>query len=675
MTFSFIRYQLCFLMIAGTLTPMLASGVQPMTDNITTEPSSAPQWLKQAQLLEQQQQWVPALAACSTAVAQAPDFVEAKLCQSRLLSRLGLFVEARRAMDGPSGLNGVDPAVIQSLDEDIAAGALRQAEKAYVPTSAERHAMFDNVLRLLGENQQRYPNSVRTQLDTIRALEKREHYAEAIARYELLRRSGDSWSTSTPAYIHSAAGISYMHLRAPNEALDAFNLALARDATNLDAAQGRVNAYADLLDMSSARDALALMKSLKLTAQQRFEADMLDIWLTAYENQTEQARRRFEALQDKAPAADTVEAALGKIALWQDRPHQAQEHFSLLAARDSRDYAAMNGLLQIAISVGDNQRADVELAKMTAAEPGHPDTIAAGKDWQLRRHFEWSTTYTQSNDTSPRANGESRAIETRLALPYLSSQLRPYAALAYEQHLFAGQRAAFRHNEIGLIYQWPWVGNFTVAARESRYTTRHVSPVLQADVRITDTLRIAALFERDSADAPARAHLDDITAQLIRGSLGWRVTPNITMRAFAADLKFTDQNHRKTQGIGLDAAIYNNARLALFASMDAEKTTNTTNTVAYFSPRRQDVIAVGVGANWLTWQRGDLSLQQTIRGAYSHVMQQNFSADYASNFRYEHNWSLGSRGSVNYGLGYVRRVYDGEPSVGPEFSASVSIRF
>lgn len=660
-----------------------ATGVLAQPVASTPSSSANEAWIARVNQAEKEQQYAVALSICRAAESATQNAIDkraARLCQARMLSLLGMFTDARQALDG---VENPDPAMVQKMDEDVAAASLRQAELAYADTAQDKARAVDRALQLIAENRRRYPQSLRSRFDEIRALERREKDREALAAFAQLEReikAGD-----IPAYVFHAAGLAYLRSHAPREALAALTRALERDPGNFEAALSRVNAYADLLDMESADMALAGTKKIAVEPGQKFEAEMLAIWLVAYQNRLAEAKRRFSALQDQAPNSDQLELALGRIAQWQDRPRDAEQHLSLVASRDPRNYQAHNGLRNVAAGVGDFGEAMQRLDIMKALEPEHADTVEAQRDWQLKRSFAISTTYSQSNDQSPRANGASRSLDSRFDLPYIGMQLRPYAVGQQEWHKFVDREATFRRTEAGLVYWWPWIGTMTLAARQTQTQTRtqtraqtqssRTTPFAETDLRLGDDISLALRYERDSADAPARARLDGIYARSIRAALRVRVADEVALRASAQELVFSDNNRRRSIGVGADFRLYAGARATIDASADAERTTNTSDAGAYFSPLEQNVASAAVSLNWLTsqWARGRFT--QKLRVSASRVAQRGFAGEWAGNARYEHAWTISPAATLQYGVGYVRRVFDSEPSKGPEASISASFLF
>jgi biofilm PGA synthesis protein PgaA len=225
------------------------------------------------------------------------------------------------------------------LAADLAAAEIRWGE---VDRPYDRTRRFDgtdralaDIDRLLAANPD---GAVATQLrlDRIIALRDRVRMDEAVAEADRLSAAG----VALPPYVRHAMADALLYLRRPGEALAGYDVALAADPADVDAAVGRIYSLAEMEEFSKAYEAADALVARQPIWQRYIEdpslyahSEWLDALLLAgliryYGDQPAEAWARIEPERNAAPANVEVRLAAGSIMSGRDWPRAGKPHRS-----------------------------------------------------------------------------------------------------------------------------------------------------------------------------------------------------------------------------------------------------------------------------------------------------------------------------------------------------------
>ena len=80
-------------------------------------------------------------------------------------------------------------------------------------------------------------------------------------------------------------------------------------------------------------------------------------------------------------------------------------------------------------------------------------------------------------------------------------------------------------------------------------------------------------------------------------------------------------------------------------------------------------------SEWLSQQSPTRTLKQQLVLAVGRYAQDGFDAGTIGSVSYQHDWKLSDVAQLRYGVAFVRRIYDGLVSEGPEANLSFNWRF
>ena len=124
---------------------------------------------------------------------------------------------------------------------------------------------------------------------------------------------------------------------------------------------------------------------------------------------------------------------------------------------------------------------------------------------------------------------------------------------------------------------------------------------------------------------------------------------------------FTDGNDRIEASGFLVARVIERHDLTLDLRPELWWGANTRLDAPYFNPSRSASADMSATAQHRLWRRYERSLRQELRLAIGAVAQQDVSTRWTGLSRTKKIFQLTTGSSVDYGVGYARRVYDGNP--------------
>lgn len=610
---------------------------------------------------------VSALKAYERALALQPHNRAARNGRLLTMSRLGApaaaLAEAKRDANA-------DPDVIQRLYEDEAALAIRRTEQVHRTLPIEARADADNALRLIEANRKRYPHSERTRFDYVRALSNRGRHGEAVAHYEQLIRE----KRDLPAYLHGAAGNSYLALENPDAAATAFRTAIRRDANDFNANVGLFYALSDLTEYDAAQTHISAFAARPLPPEQKFAAEIHAAWAHAFANRLSRAQTEFAALETRAPASAHIRNALGTVYLWRGWPRRAVDEHTLAAQADNTDIGASVGLAHAEIALGDFKSAGERVTLLTTLAPDVRAVKQASRALAVRELHELHIA--SGSSTKDRlSQGQSVSVDARLYSRPLGFQHRVFARTHYEQARFAEGRAYAKRLGVGIESTIARHARVEAEVQQEFFRRDRTSGAIGGTLDLNDFWRMHARFDSNSTDVPLQARLVDVSGRATQAGLRYRHDDRTSADVGAHTLAMSDTNTRRRGFFAARHKLIEGAFYQATAGIEIGASSNTLDNAAYFNPQRDRSWQFVVANEWLGYRRYTRAFYQRLQFAGGRYAQHNFDSKGIASARYEHDWSFSDTASLRYGLGYAQRAFDGIVSKGPEASLDFNWKF
>lgn len=566
----------------------------------------------------------------------------------------------------------VSPDVVQRLHEDEAALAIRLSEQAYHDRPIDNRRDADIAIRIIERNLKRYPQSERSRFDYVRALSNRQRHRQAIAEYETLKKE----NRELAGHVHQAAGTSYLASQQPEAAAAAFKAALAVDPNDSNASIGLFYALTDMGEFTAARTHIDKLAARPLNPEQRFEAETLAVWARAFEDRLGLAQTQFSALQLRAPASSSLHNALGTVYLWRGWPRKAEQEFLLTAQQDHEDLAAQIGLVDTAIALGDYRVSAERIAALSAAAPEeHLGIKKLARAQTIRDLHEFSFAIGSSRTKDRSTRGQSLNIDARLYSRPIGVQHRLFTHEYYETARFDQGKAAYQRAGLGWETIIPRRAKFEGEIQQEFFGRNRASAIIDGVFDFNDYWRVKARFDSNSIDVPLRARMDDVQGRSSRLSAHYRANERAGVEAGTQQLTMSDTNTRRGTFMAGHLQFVQGPLYKATLGVDVGTSTNTLESAAYFNPRRDRTVQATLANEWLGYRRYARAFYQRVFLSAGSYAQENYPRGSIGALRYEHDWSLSDVTNVRYGVGYVRRVFDGTPSEGPEAALNMSWRF
>ena len=626
-------------------------------------PNSAEAHLARAQIEWDALNWIEALRSYNQAVALEPQNIKAQEGRLLVLSKMHLPSEA---LVEAAKIPGVSSAVTQRLHEDEAALVIRWSEKVYYAKPGEQFPMLDRAIAMTEINLKRYPSSVRSRLDYVRALNNRQRNADAIVAYEHLQRD----DIAIPAYVHQSAGSAYLATKHPEQAAVAFRLALAGDPDDSKANLGLFYTLIDLSDFPAAQRHIDTYAARKNLPSDKFAAVMAAIMERAFENRLDVAQARLQALSDEAPASESLRLAEAKIALWRGRPRKAHALAQQVTLREVDDLQANVLLVDTETVLGDYASADARLAKLYALVPEDPDVNNLRRAAEVRAMNEIALSVSGTRSRENLGSGQGVVVDMRAFGRPLGGQARPFVHTYYERATSDGGAADYRRLGAGIDYVFPRTANVRVELQQEFFLQPRTSLQVSGRADLNDYWSLSGLIDSNSIEVPLRARYDAIGGNEVQAGVTYRLSERLSFSASVTRLNMTDGNLRRAIGLQTRANLIQGPyyKGTLEAAFSASR--NNLEGANYFNPSSSQTTELSWINEWMNYQRYNRSFGQQLALSVGRAAEAGFATGTIGAIRYVQRLSFSDTLALNYGVGVVRRIYTGVLSTGPEADLS-----
>jgi len=602
------------------------------------------------------------------ALLRNPDDSDAHAGRLLTLARLGA---TDLAIDEAERLPHIAPAILSRLYEDKTALLLRWSENTYYDKPGEDYPGYDQAIAAARANLQRDPASTRSRFYLVRALNDRKHRAEASAIYAELQAD----AIAIPTEVHASAGAAYLAQQQPERAEQALREALALRPGNFNASIALFYALLDQGKYDAARTHIDALAMQALPSEEKFSAATIAALERAFEGQLANAQTRLRALQAEAPASDQIQMALGKVYLWRGGPRRARAQYELVAARDPDSLPANAALIEIDTVLGRFVSADQRLVQLQASVPEDGDVQKLTRDQRLRNAPELSVALIGTRSSENLASGRGIIVESKLLGSPWWPQTRPFIHEYFERAITDDLHADYRRLGTGLQITLPGRGVLEGEVQQEFYRHPRTSAALSADIALDDQWSVRGRIDSNSLDVPLVARYDEIDGWLAGAGVSYRESERWQVSADLSQLNMSDNNTRRSVllrgGITLLQTPAYRGRLEL----ELYHASNSLSNTAYYNPASSDSQIISYLSDWNFFQRYERSFGQRLNLSIGRQSERGYSSATIGGISYEQRLSISAAVALNYGFGYVRRIYSGNLSSGPEIHLNLNWKF
>jgi biofilm PGA synthesis protein PgaA len=519
---------------------------------------------------------------------------------------------------------------------------------------------------------------LRLRRDRVIGLRDRGHWTATVEAVAVLRQEG----SAIPPYVRHAEADALLALRHPGEAATAYNEVLAADRSLRTA---RVGLFFALLEQEKIDEALALVDAMAAEGGPKrgtsanwewLDAQLLAATARYYAGQPRDAWRRLQPLVQGAPALGFLRSAKAQIAAAEGWPRLADEEAHIAATLSPPNRSTEIALAEAALS---RRRFDEAESRTAALVTLYPEDQAVERlRGEMHSHdaveVRVESETRSEHGSASAAPGSGYDVRTSLFSPPLAERWRLRAGYEYsEASPVEGVVRRARYGA-GVEAAWP-DATLEATAWMNSGTLDRAGGEVGAAWEIGDHLQLSGKGERYAAETPLRATFYGISSDGGSGQVAYSWDSSTAIAASVRRLWFTDGNDRLEASTHLVARVVERPELTVDIRPELWWGSNTRPDAPYFNPKQSASADAGVAVRHLLWRRYERSLYQELRLSAGAFVQQSYPTHWTGSLGYEQALRLTTDATLYYGVGWARRVYDGDPVGDLRFYVNLGHRF
>jgi biofilm PGA synthesis protein PgaA len=389
-----------------------------------------------------------------------------------------------------------------------------------------------------------------------------------------------------------------------------------------------------------------------------------------------EAWRRLAPLVEGAPSLAFLRAAKAEFAAALGWPRLADEETHIAAALAPPDRSMEIALAEAALSRRRFAEARARTDALVALNPENQavdrlhESVRANDAIELRVESETRS----EHGGSAASPGSGYDVRTSLfSTPFLE-RWRLKAGYEYSQASPVEGVVRRTRYGVGVETRWP---DATVEATAwmNTGTLDRAGGQLAATWEFGDHVRVSGEGELYSAATPLRATFYGISADGGGGRLTYAWDASTAVSASVRRLWFTDGNDHLEASAYLAARLVERPGLTVDVRPEFWWGTNTRTDAPYFNPPRSASAELGVAARHLLWRRYGRNLLHELKLSAGAFAQEAYATQWIAGTAYEQALQMTTTSTLYYGIGWARRVYDGQPVGDLRFYVNLGHRF
>lgn len=519
--------------------------------------------------------------------------------------------------------------------------------------------------------------------DYVVAKFNRHQYADAVEVFERIRqlRPGQA----LPDYVVHVAAQSYSSMKNPVRSLELLDPIAERNKDDIEFVQ---NYFYNLVDNDEHARARAWIDAavsrtpvyldeayprLRRANPGYVRLVTFAAWSRAFNDQLGSAKKDFLNALAEAPANESLRTGAATVSLWSGRPLEAREHFLRALALNPTSMEARRGLVSVQAARGDERGVRQALKTLLEEHPLDGQLLRAKADQDLREgpsvsfSAGRSTSHIATGTTAPEMSGRFRLNSTRY-----SDIWRVFATTSGNHSAPDGERIPQVERSLGLDMKLEDIAATAAITKNLRGRTG-----LTASARWAPADGVALRVEGETVtpDVAARALEQGVFGHRAGLSGEWQPGAATWLAASLSRTSLSDENEMTSLSLRWKQMWFQDAKHQYWTAASLYHFTASNQDVSYFSPERDDLVTVTLGASLLGSRQASRgrSLWHHVEVDAGQVRQQNYSAVLSGALRYRLSWQYSPRISGDVSLERARRVYDGTPEMQDAIRLNLSI--
>ena len=511
---------------------------------------------------------------------------------------------------------------------------------------------------------------VALQSDRMLGLQERGRPAQTIAMYDALRATG----AELQPYALVAVAEALAQERRSAEAIPLYEAAFGKDGSSrpmpVETQFGLIYAYLDTGRFDDAEawlvkiesDTPTLLRLTPVAGQPNPEYSSVNGmrgFFLLYTNRLAQAQQHFDALIQEAPFNAGYAEGAAETERLRGHPKAALAQYEALAATHRYDPNIRTDQAQTLLDLHEFAAAR-RIGESMAAD--FPESTFVRKFERQQRAVTGASLAVETS--AGRGNGSTIADRSWLIDSRLSSGLmRDEWRVFYDQILAgadtgAAEKEKWVRGGLGLSWQrGGWLAEGKVQqANRGPYRT---SAAGRLSYRINDQWEVSATADGNSKDAPWKARAANIGARDAGATASYLFNESRRFDVSWQRLMLSDTNRRNGASVSWRERWISGPRLKLESLLSADASRSRLQGTPYFSPSHDASVQAGLSGEWLTWKSDDKQFFQVAEVSTGGYRQADFGTKPLWSLRYAHQWNLGPKLQLRYGLSLSSHPYDG----------------
>jgi biofilm PGA synthesis protein PgaA len=513
----------------------------------------------------------------------------------------------------------------------------------------------------------------RARFDRVVALRDRYRMKEAHAAYREVERD----RLDPPAYAKAAAADALLYLERPAEAVPLYREAIAMERRDKRTPpptwrSGLVYALIESERHKEARaEADALVKDtaprlhrgvsgLDRANPEYTDALTLQALTRLYGDSLAESHAMLADVRRRAPFNAGARDASAALAIAREHTEAAREQYAGVVTDVPDHVSARSGFAVASLALQDYPTAARELTELERQYPENKsvqDGVDQWRTWQ-RPYLSVESGFGRGSSVNDVAGGHDFSLDTKLYSSPLSNNWRALGHWYFGYANLPGGTVTRNRAGVGLDYRRDRL-DLEAEIHHTDHEPDRTGGAVGAGFRFSDAWRATASYDSNATDLPLVAYQNGIAAKAGRLAVTRTVDESRRFDASANRYAFTDGNDRTGANLSWTERWVSGPVYKLDTTLSADGSRNTRTDAPYFNPRRDRTYEIAVTNEWLTWRRYKDWFKQSLILSAGTYRQDGFDGGGVAGIRYEHTWQRGYGFDVQYGLGWLRRPYDG----------------
>jgi biofilm PGA synthesis protein PgaA len=339
------------------------------------------------------------------------------------------------------------------------------------------------------------------------------------------------------------------------------------------------------------------------------------------------------------------------------------------------DNLSKNALVDVDVALGDYQSAEERLSPLLKTILDDSDIKNMLRESEARDYNEFSVMGSGSRSRENLGNGHGAIVETKLLGTPIGYQTRPFVHQYFERGI--SNDISFDYRRLGLGAEHTIAGVGTVQAELQQEFFHHSKSSIAASTQLSmnDYWTLRANADSNALAVPLVARYYGISGWATGIGASWRANELLAIHADYSQLMMSDNNIRREISVRGAATLIQGPVYKGTSGIEFAAASNSLENTAYFNPKNKHTAQFSYISDWLTYRRYSRSLSNRLVLTFGRYTEHGFASGKIGSVGYEARADLSAAMALGFGVGFVRRIYSGVASSGPEAHVGFNWKF